>query len=78
MNAIRIEDPQNCGTLLDSVLHDSGSVLIEAVVDQFTPPYPPMIKANQAAKFAESLLRGEPNRTRIALTAIKDNVRELI
>jgi pyruvate dehydrogenase (quinone) len=78
LNAIRIEEPQSCGTLLDAVLNDSGPVLIEAVVDQFTPPYPAKVKASQAAKFAESLLRGEPNRTRIALTALKDKVRELI
>jgi hypothetical protein len=28
--------------------------------------------------FAESLLRGEPNRERIALTVLADKVRELI
>jgi len=28
--------------------------------------------------FGESLLRGEPNRKKIALTAISDKVRELI
>jgi pyruvate dehydrogenase (quinone) len=78
LNAIRIEEPQSCGTLLDTVLHDSDPVLIEAVVDQFTPPYPAKVKASQAAKFAESLLRGEPNRMRIALTALKVNVRELV
>jgi hypothetical protein len=29
-------------------------------------------------KFAESLARGEPNRGKIALTVLKDRVRELI
>jgi pyruvate dehydrogenase (quinone) len=32
----------------------------------------------QAAKFARSLARGEPNRGRIALTVLEDKVRELI
>jgi len=32
----------------------------------------------QAAKFAESLAKGEPNRTKIALTVLSDKVREMI
>jgi pyruvate dehydrogenase (quinone)/pyruvate oxidase len=55
-----------------------GPVLIESVVDPFTPPMPAKVKASQAAKFAESLLRGEPNRVKIALTAFSDTVRELV
>ena len=29
-------------------------------------------------KFAESLVRGEPNRSKISLTALSDKVRELV
>jgi pyruvate dehydrogenase (quinone)/pyruvate oxidase len=47
-------------------------------VDPFEPPLPPKMTAKQAAKFAESLARGEPHRGKIALTVIKDRVRELI
>jgi hypothetical protein len=32
----------------------------------------------QSKKLAESLLRGTPNRTKIAMTAISDRVREMI
>ena len=39
---------------------------------------PGKIKASQAAKFAESLLRGEPYRGKIALTVGHDKIRELI
>jgi pyruvate dehydrogenase (quinone)/pyruvate oxidase len=52
--------------------------LIEAVVDQFTPPMPAKIKASQALKLAEALVRGEPNRMKIALTNAHDRVRELV
>ena len=55
-----------------------GPVLIEAVVDQFTPPMPAKIKAGQAIKLAEALVRGEPNRMKIALTTAHDRVRELV
>jgi pyruvate dehydrogenase (quinone) len=78
LNSLRIEEAATCGPLLDQALAMEGPVLIEAVVDQFTPPMPAKVKASQAAKFAESLLRGEPNRGKIALTAFSDTVRELV
>jgi pyruvate dehydrogenase (quinone)/pyruvate oxidase len=53
-------------------------VLIEAVVDPLEPPMPPKVTRNQVLKFAESLLRGEPNREQVALTALRDRVRELV
>ncbi len=78
IDAIRIEEASQCGAQLDSVVGRSGPVLIEAVVDQFTPPMPAKVKASQAVKFAEALMRGEPNRSKIALTTLHDSVRELV
>jgi pyruvate dehydrogenase (quinone)/pyruvate oxidase len=74
----RIEDPAECGAVLDQALATPGPVLVEAVVDPHEPPLPPKITAKQAAKFAQSLARGEPNRGKIALTVLKDKVRELV
>jgi pyruvate dehydrogenase (quinone)/pyruvate oxidase len=74
-----IEDPKHCGAMLDEALKVEGPVLIEAVVDPLTAPLPGKIKAQQAAKFAESLLRGEPNRGKIAWeNIVEDRVRELV
>jgi pyruvate dehydrogenase (quinone) len=39
---------------------------------------PPKATAKQLAKFAQSLLRGTPNRRKIALTVASDTVRELV
>jgi pyruvate dehydrogenase (quinone) len=77
IEAFTIDDPARCGQQLQA-LSRPGAMLVEAVVDPFTPPMPAKIKASQAAKFAESLLRGEPNRSRIALTSMHDTVRELV
>jgi pyruvate dehydrogenase (quinone)/pyruvate oxidase len=55
-----------------------GPVIVEAVVDPFTPPMPPKVTIDQARKFAESLAKGQPHRGRIALTAISDKVKESI
>ncbi|HVT97896.1 MAG TPA: thiamine pyrophosphate-dependent enzyme [Acidobacteriaceae bacterium] len=78
IGAMRIEDPATCGAQLDEALSTSGPMLIEAVVDPFTPPMPAKVKAGQALKLAESLIRGEPNRMKIALTTAHDRVRELV
>jgi pyruvate dehydrogenase (quinone)/pyruvate oxidase len=73
-----IEDPAQCGAVLDRALATAGPVVIEAVVDPLTPPLPAKIEFEQAKKFAEALARGEPNRMRIAWTAFSQKVRELI
>ena len=67
VNAYHIEDPA-----------DSGPALIEAVVDPFEPPMPAKITGEQALHFAESLARGEPNRTKIAWTTLTNKIREMV
>ncbi|MBE9106785.1 hypothetical protein IQ229_18160 [Nostoc cf. edaphicum LEGE 07299] len=47
-------------------------------IDSLEPPLPPKITLDQATKFAESLAKGEPNREKIALTILSDQVRQLI
>jgi pyruvate dehydrogenase (quinone)/pyruvate oxidase len=78
IEAVHIEDAAQCGAQLDSVANRPGPVLIEAAVDQFTPPMPAKIKASQAIKLAEALMRGEPNRLKIVLTNLHDSVREMV
>jgi pyruvate dehydrogenase (quinone) len=73
-----IEDPADCGRILDQALAISGPVIVEAVVDPLVPPMPAKVTLDQATKFAESLARGEPNRSKIAWTVLSDKVRELI
>jgi pyruvate dehydrogenase (quinone)/pyruvate oxidase len=73
-----IEDPKECGALLDQALALDGPVIVEAVVDPFTPPMPPKVTLEQAGRFAQSLAKGQPNRDKIALTVISDKVRELL
>jgi len=74
----RIEDPKECGAILDRALATEGPVLVEALIDPFEPPLPPKITLEQAAHFAKALARGTPNRKKIALTVISDKVRELV
>lgn len=73
-----VEDPEECGTVMEQFLAAPGPAILQAVVDQLEPPLPAKVTAEQALHFAESLARGEPNRGKIALTALSEKVRELI
>lgn len=73
-----VEDPAECSRTMAEFLSAPGPAILQAVVDPFEPPLPAKVKAEQALQFAESLAREEPNRKKIALTALSDTVRELI
>jgi pyruvate dehydrogenase (quinone)/pyruvate oxidase len=73
-----VEDPRQVSGVLDRAFAAPGPVVIEAAVDPFEPPMPPKISVEQATKFAESLAKGQPNRSKIALTVLADKVRELV
>jgi pyruvate dehydrogenase (quinone)/pyruvate oxidase len=75
---LTIENPADCGRILDEALATPGPVVVEAVVDPFEPPMPPKATVKQAAKFAESMARGETDRGKIMSTIFKDKVKELI
>jgi pyruvate dehydrogenase (quinone) len=74
----RIEEPRECGRILDQALRTKGPVLIEAVVDPHEPPMPPKVTLDQAEKLAKALAKGTPNRKEIALTIASDKVREMV
>jgi len=73
-----VYDPTECGRTIEAFLDAPGPAVLQATVDQFTPPMPPKVSVDQALHFAESLARGEPNRSKIAATALADKIRELI
>ncbi len=73
-----VDDPADCGAVLDRAMATPGPVIVDAIVDPFEPPLPPKITTKQALRFAESMVRGEPYRGRIALTVAEDKVKELI
>jgi pyruvate dehydrogenase (quinone)/pyruvate oxidase len=73
-----IQAPADCGRILDEAFSTPGPVIVEAVVDPNEPPLPAKITRDQAIKFAESLVKGTPDRFEIAKTAIGDRIRELV
>jgi pyruvate dehydrogenase (quinone) len=74
---VRCERPEEVDKALAAAFRANGPALVEAVVDPFEPPMPPMVKPKQALHMAESLVRGQPNRVKIALTLFRDKIRDL-
>ena len=75
---VTVDDPKNCGAIIQEAFDTPRPVLIEAVVDPFEPPMPSKIEVKQAARFAKSLARGTPKRMKIATTILEDKVKELV
>jgi pyruvate dehydrogenase (quinone)/pyruvate oxidase len=75
---VTIEDPTACDELVARALATPGPVLIEAVVDPLEAPLPPRITREQAVKFAEALVRGEPDRGAIIKNALGEQIREMV
>ncbi len=73
-----VEDPEDCGRIMEEFLNAPGPAVLQAVVDPLEPPLPPKITAEQALHFAESLARGEPERGKIVKTVAGDRIRELV
>jgi pyruvate dehydrogenase (quinone)/pyruvate oxidase len=73
-----IEDPKECGSVLDKALAVDGPVVVEAVVDPFEPPLPPKATAKQGYELAKALVRGEPAKGKIISTIFEDKVKEMI
>ena len=68
------------------VRHEEAAALMACGYAKFTgklgvclaTSLPAKVTLEQAAKFAKSLLRGEPNSQKIALTVLGDRIRELV
>lgn len=77
----RCDSPKELrGVLADALgaaREERRPVLVEVVVDPFEPPHPARVKLEQATNMAKALAKGEPNRTRIALTLFRDKVHDL-
>jgi len=75
---IRVDNPHDIGDAIDHLLDTPGPAVLEAIVDPLTAPMPANIKVGQAAKFAQSLARGEPKARKIMQQALIDRARQLV
>jgi pyruvate dehydrogenase (quinone) len=73
-----LDKAANAEAVMQEAFNTPGPVVIEAVVDPNEPPLPGKISTDQAIKFAEALVRGEPGRFAIIKDVVMDKVREVV
>jgi pyruvate dehydrogenase (quinone) len=71
------ERPAEVRSVLQKALAQPGPAVIQALVDANEPPLPPRITRQQALRFAETLVRGEPEKVEIAERAVREEIRQL-
>ncbi|HZC79497.1 MAG TPA: thiamine pyrophosphate-dependent enzyme, partial [Ktedonobacterales bacterium] len=73
-----MDDPTTAEAVVREAFAQPGPALIQAVVDPNEPPLPGKITTQQAVRFAEGLLKGEPDRFTIIKDVLGDKVREVV
>jgi pyruvate dehydrogenase (quinone) len=73
-----VDDPKECGRVIQQALQMDAPVVVQAVVDPHEPPMPPRVEAKQALHFAQSLARGTPERMKIVTTVTRDRIKEMV
>ena len=74
---IRVEKPGDVEGAVRDALACDGPALVDVVVNPDEPPMPPKVRHDQAVRFAESFLRGQPHRAGIAATLFRDKLDQL-
>jgi pyruvate dehydrogenase (quinone) len=78
LKGICVDDPDEVGPAWDAALAADRPVVLEAITDPSTPPLPPHITFEQAKHFAQSVLRGDSQRSGVVKQSIKQMADELI
>jgi len=60
-----------------TALREDGPALVDVAVDPNEPPLPGKVSYEQAVKFAQAFLRGQPHKAAIATTLFKDRIQQL-
>jgi pyruvate dehydrogenase (quinone) len=74
---IKVERPADVRSAVQQALSHSGPALVDVNVNANEPPLPGKISYEQAKKFAEAFLKGQPNQATIATTLFRDKIEQL-
>jgi pyruvate dehydrogenase (quinone)/pyruvate oxidase len=74
----RIEDPAQCGDILEQAFATPSPVVVEAVTNPNELPMPPQLKAEEIANIEKALAKGQPDAAEIARLTAKGKVRQMI
>jgi pyruvate dehydrogenase (quinone)/pyruvate oxidase len=74
---IKVEKAADVRTAIEHGLAHDGPALIDVNVNPDEPPLPGKVEYQQAKKFAEAFLRGQPRKATIATTLFRDKIEQL-
>ncbi|QYC45869.1 Putative thiamine pyrophosphate-containing protein YdaP [Nonomuraea coxensis DSM 45129] len=73
----KVSDPGDLAEAVGEALAHDGPALVDADVNPDEPPMPGKVTYEQARKFAEAFLKGQPHRASIATTLFKDKISQM-
>ena len=74
---IKVERPDGVRTAIGRALRHDGPALVDVNVNPDEPPLPGKVEYQQAKKFAEAFLRGQPRKSTVAPTLFRDKIEQL-
>jgi pyruvate dehydrogenase (quinone)/pyruvate oxidase len=74
---VHVDKPGDLNDALQEAFAHPGPALVDVAVNPDEPPLPGKVSYEQAKKFAEAWLRGQPRKAAIATTLFKDKIEQL-
>lgn len=74
---IKVDRPADVRGAIGQALSHDGPALVDVNVNPDEPPLPGKVEYQQAKKFAEAFLRGQPRKATIATTLFRDKIEQL-
>jgi pyruvate dehydrogenase (quinone) len=74
---IRVERAEDVEIAVKDAFAHPGPVLVDVLTNPDEPPMPPKVSYEQAKKFAQAFVRGQPHKATIASTIFRDKISEL-
>ena len=72
-----VDDPADVESAIKEAFAFEGAALVDVAVNPDEPPMPPKVTREQATKFAQAFLRGQPRKRPIATTLFRDKLDQL-
>jgi pyruvate dehydrogenase (quinone)/pyruvate oxidase len=73
----KVDNPKKVEPAIKDALAFNGPAIIDIDVDPNEPPLPGKVAYDQAKKFAQAFLKGQPHKAAIATTLFKDKIEQL-
>jgi pyruvate dehydrogenase (quinone) len=74
---VKVRQPGDLPDAVRQALSHDGPALVDADVNPDEPPMPGKVEYEQAKKFAQAFLRGQPHKATIATTLFRDKIEQL-